>query len=227
MKAVFILATDDESLNRTLDSIGEIKNLHIITNGYKMENDEVCINYTDVRKAYNHIVKTCIKNEWDAVIIRSGAKIDNLEALFTTMDTHDMVSGVVLDPNNTQYALSHTPSSAYPYPKFISKNKTTGVKETQWVDGPVIGLKLCTMENNGYFDTILPEIYSFVDYAVRARWCNLKVAVCHDTQILFVNDNIFSGVLKENEEQQKQLILGRHLMERKFGGALLQSLTGE
>ncbi len=189
------------------------------------QTSEIRIIYSDVREAYNYIVKTCVKNGDDAVIIRSGAVIENIEALYTAMESYDMVSGVVLDPDNTQFALSHTPISAFPFPRFMSKNKITGIKEVQWVDGPVIGLKLCTMETNGYFDTILPEFYSLVDYAVRARWCNLKVAICHDTQILFVNENTFSSVLQEKE--QEQLILGKHLFGRKYGGAILQSLTGE
>lgn len=226
MNAYFIFATDDDTASKTLESLeGFGGRFVLVTNGYDSEiktGDKW--KFKDIRQAYSQALKLCMKNDYNAVFIRSGSQISSMDELLKQTANFDMLMATITDPKNTNMELTHRVESAFPIPRFVRGNSTTGTEEVFWVDGPVIYIKNNLIMSVGLIDTHLTEHFSLIDYSVRARWAGFKVGLCHDCRVSYVNEFQFSSVL---DVEEVNITLGQHLFSRKYNGDILRSLIGK
>ncbi|MCK4521162.1 MAG: hypothetical protein KAU20_01220 [Nanoarchaeota archaeon] len=176
--------------------------------------------------AFNIAREHSIKHRENMLMIRSGALMENkgIHSMISSLKTHDVVLGTMLDPQNKNIEYTRKVEAGFPIPKFAKGEAISGITDSWWIDGAVLGFSLKALLATGEFDNAVQEHFFMVDYSIRARWTQMKIAINHDAPVEYLNTKPFSSVFKDRENEIFHL--GQHNFLRKHGGDILRTLRG-
>lgn len=229
MNIPFIMASDSESLQQTLECI-PVDSLPIVISDEDADHKRFkrkATFFTDnLVHAFNHARDIAIASKKGMIVIRSGAVFDKAawECLNAENDRFGIISGTILDPTNSSIEYTSKVEGGFPVPKFTKGPRQSGISESWWLDGPVLKFSHRALLNVGEFDKTMQEHFFMVDYCLRARWHEMELAINHDVPVTYLNKKPYSSVFKGREPEI--FALGQHNFKRKWGGNMILTLGG-